>query len=99
MGTRQNLHLLLLDISTNVYFQPPSTQSMVYPCIVYARSSGKTKFANNVPYNHHKGYTVTVIAKSPDSDIPDKVAALPMAVFSRFFVASNLNHWAYTLYY
>jgi hypothetical protein len=40
-----------------------------------------------------------VIARDPDTDIPDKFLQLPMCVLSRTFVADNLNHYVFSLYY
>lgn len=72
---------------------------MSYPCIVYQRYNALTLFADNVPFRHTKRYQVTVIDSDPDSPIPDKVAALPMCLRNRFFVANNLNHDVFNLYY
>ena len=90
---------LALEVQEHVYFQPPESFKMVYPCIVYELSSGATKFADNNPYNHQKRYTVTVITKDPDSAIPDKIAMLPTCVFNRHFTSSNLHHFVYNLFY
>lgn len=101
MGQRLQLQTLLEEIKGDdqVYFQPPENVQMVYPCIVYSRDNADTKFAGNNPYKHTKRYQVIVIDRNPDSDIPDKIAALPMCTFSRFFVADNLNHDVYILYF
>lgn len=90
---------LALEVQEHVYFQPPESFKMIYPCIVYELSSGSTKFADNNPYNHQKRYTVTVITKDPDSVIPDKIATLPTCVFNRHFTSSNLHHFVYNLFY
>jgi hypothetical protein len=42
---------------------------------------------------------VTVIDRNPDSDLRLKVAYLPTSRFSRFFVADNLNHDVFTLFF
>ncbi len=101
MGSRLELDKILRNLlgTSNVYFQPPETIKMKYPCIVYERSSGNTKFADNNPYIHKKRYTVTVIDKNPDSEIPDKVAQLQMSTYDRHFASDNLNHDVFTLYY
>lgn len=98
---RLQLQLLLESVlgSGNVYFQPPSNVAMQYPCIVYQRDGENAKFADGSPYRRVKRYQVTVIDRDPDSDIPDKVGALPMCTFNRFFVADNLNHDVYQLYF
>lgn len=99
MAPRLDLQNLLLAITPNVYFQPPPTVQMQYPCIVYKRDFESTDFADNAPYNRMKRYQVTVIDQNPDSLIPDQIAALPMCSFDRFFTADNLNHDVYNLYF
>jgi hypothetical protein len=106
MGQRLKLQSLLEtlmgdepELKLNVYFQPPSNLTMEYPCIVYNRDRARTRFAGNNPYNIIKGYEVTVIDRNPDSLIPDKVAELPMCEHTRFFVAENLNHDVFTLFF
>jgi hypothetical protein len=101
MAPRLDLQELLTSLldSPNVYFQPPPDGIMEYPCIVYRRDSISTKFANNSPYSHKKRYQVTVIDRDPDSDIPGKVADLPLCIFDRFYVADKLNHDVFKLFF
>jgi len=96
---RLELHSLLKTLTENVYFQPPETVKMVYPCIVYERSSSSTKFADDIPFIHDKRYQVTVIDRNPDSPIPDKVAKLPKCVHNRHFRADNLNNDVFVIYF
>lgn len=83
----------------NVYFQPPPDIQMLYPAIVYNRDSSNTGHANNLPYWRAKAYQVTVITSNPDSEIPDRVAALPRCEHQRFFSTAGLNHDVFTLYF
>lgn len=99
MGQRLELHELLLAMTSNVYFQPPLNVNLQYPCIVYHRDFADTKFADDESYNHTKRYQITVIDRDPDSGIPDKVAALRMSLFNRFFTADDLNHDVYNVYF
>lgn len=101
MGSRLELHTLLLSIlgSGNVYFQPPPTFQIQYPCIVYQRSDFDTKFANNNPYAIKKQYMITVIDANPDSAIPDEVIKLSECTFERHFTADNLNHDVFIIYF
>ena len=82
-----------------VYFQPPEGSKMDYPCIKYSRSLIGADFANDNPYNLHAQYMITVIDKDPDSVIPVKLAMLPMCTFDRHYVANNLNHDVFNIYY
>lgn len=72
---------------------------MKYPCIKYQPDNADTEFADNDPYRLNWRYQVTVIDRAPDSPIVLKVAALPACTFNRFFVADNLNHFVFTLYF
>lgn len=98
---RTELGKILEDIlgSNNIYFQAPENIKLKYPCIMYELGSVNTKFANNHPYIHHKRYTITVIDKNPDTKIPDKVASLPGATFSRYFRSDGLHHYVFNMYF
>ena len=101
MARRLELQAILTDIleTNNVYFQPPPTVEMKYPCIVYHRDYELVFHADDKPYHHRKRYMVTVIDRDPDSGIPDKIAALPLCVYDRFYTADNLNHDVYKLFF
>lgn len=98
---RLSLQSLLEEIlgSDQVYFQPPANVQMKYPCIVYHRDAAETDFAGNNPYRYTKRYQVVVIDRDPDSGIPDKIAALPMSYFDRFYTADNLNHDVFNIFF
>lgn len=96
---RSDLHTLLKTLANNVYFQPPPSVQMSYPCIVYRRSDLHTDFADNTPYNQKKLYQITVIDANPDSEIPDSVSALPMCSYDRFFVSDGLNHDVFDIFF
>lgn len=101
MGPRLELQAVLVDIlqSDNVYFQPPPSVSMNYPCIVYNRDKIRAEWANDRPYSKFNRYSVTVIDRDPDSEIPDKIADLRMCQYDRFYTADNLNHTVFTLFF
>lgn len=101
MGQRLALQSLLEGLvgDGHVYFQPPANVQIQYPCIVYKRDLAVTKFADNSPYRYTKRYEATIIDMDPDSEIPDKVAALPMCTRNRFFTVDNLNHDVFVLYF
>ena len=101
MAPRLQLHEVLKGIlgSDNVYFQPPPTIQLKYPCIIYKRDTENTDFADNKPYNHYKRYLVTAVDRDPDIVIPGKIAALPMCTFDRFYPADDLNHDVYKLFF
>jgi hypothetical protein len=101
MLPRTELQTLLETVlgSGEVYFQPPSSVKMVYPCIIYERSDIRAKFADNEQYILDKEYTITVITKDPDSIIPDKVAKLQKCQMDRHFESEGLNHDVFIIYF
>lgn len=101
MGQRLDLQSILETLlgTGNVYFQPPASKQMVYPCIVYKRDDADTTFADNIPYYRSIRYLVTIIDPDPDSLIPGKVAALPMCTMQRAFSVASLNHDVFNLYF
>lgn len=101
MAPRLQLQVLLKEIlgSSNVYFQPPPTMKMKYPAIIYKRDNVDMQYADDKPYKHKTRYQVTVVDEDPDSVIHEKVAALPMCSYDRFYTADNLNHDVYNLFF
>lgn len=98
---RLKFHQMLVDIlgSSHVYFQPPATITMKYPCIVYSRSATDTKYANDISYNNRVCYSVVSIDPNPDNAILNKLLALPLSHFDRHYTADNLNHDVFKIYY
>ena len=94
MGSRLELHEELVELlgSENVYFQPPPSVVMHYPCIVYEFVRVNTAFANNDPYKLDKYYQVTYIDEDPESDIPDKLSKMRCCVFERTYTKDELYH-------
>ncbi len=102
MNTRRlKFHEVLVEIlgSRNVYFQPPSSIQMTYPCIVYSRSKIVSHHANNRKYNNKINYSVTVINSKTDTSIIEKILELPLCKFSKHYTADNLNHDLFDVYY
>jgi hypothetical protein len=102
MGQRRlELQTLLENLigSRNVYFNPPESFKLKYPCIVYKRDLGDTKFADNNPYMFRIRYQLIIVDQNPDSEILEKVAKLPMCMFERQYTADNLNHDVYNIYF
>ena len=100
MPSRLNLQTKLEEIlgSRNVYFQPPSSVKMQYPAIVYSRNNIENRSANNSVYMQSPSYEVIVIDKNPDSEIVEKISALPLCRFDRHYTSDNLNHDVFTIY-
>lgn len=96
---REELQELLETITDHVYFQPPPSFQMTYPCIVYELNDIKTKYADNVPYDWRKQYKLTVIDRNPDNTIIDSVVSLAECRYDRHYVVDNLNHDVFVIYF
>lgn len=97
---RIELQQLLLTMgATEVYFQQPNNKQMQYPCILYNIDDVSTQYADNKPHRSDTRYMVTIVDRDPDSEIPQRIALLPLCSFSRFYTADNLNHFVYNLYF
>lgn len=101
MAQRLELQAFLVELlgSGNVYFQPPPSVKMRYPCIIYKRNNVKTAFADNKPYKYKTRYQIIIVDVNPDSNIPEKIKKLPLSSYDRFYTADNLNHDVYNLFF
>ena len=66
MASSLDLQREFQALCKNVYFQPPESVKLSYPCIIYKRSAGDTRFADNKKYSYTAGYDVVVVEMDPD---------------------------------
>lgn len=102
MASRPNLQEELYRIlnNRNVYFQPPASVIMRYPCIRFSFGDPSLTYANDRSYIKINKYEGVIIDYDPDSDIGDRLLEkFPMISFGKPYVANNLNHFPFTLYY
>lgn len=101
MASRLKLHEDFCQLlgSNNVYYQPPTSVSMLYPCIKYTKARPDLKRADDRIYRNTTCYEVTVMDYDIDSKIPDMILEqYPMCSFDRVYPANNLYHFVLTLY-
>lgn len=98
---RIEVHELLQELSgygKRIYYNPPETVKMSYPCIVYNRVNLGARHADNMPYFRYDTYTVThIYAKESESDLTTKLALQSGFSFDRGYTADNLHHDVFTL--
>lgn len=101
MASRIELHNELVSLfgSNHVYYNPPESLKMTYPAIRYVKEYVYNPKADNIGYYTRKRYQITVIDKSPDNPVIDKLLGLPMSTFERHYISDNLNHDVINLYY
>lgn len=102
MASRLELHEELCTIlgTRYVYFQPPASVKMKYPCIRYSSDGVAVDRADNRSYVATKRYEGVVIDSNPDSVIADAMLEhFEMCSLNPGYTADNLNHFPFTLYY
>lgn len=102
MGRRLNLQKELKALLDNVmvYYQPPESIKLKYPCVIYSRNNGDSQYADNHNYIYRQCYNLLVIDPNPDSDIAEQILRhFPYSRYDRHYTADNLNHDSLQLYY
>lgn len=101
MVRRLDFHEILCEVlgNRNVYFQPPASIKLEYPCIIYSLDNINVKRANNNPYILTPRYQVIFITKNPDDERISKFLELDNSSFDRAYTKDNLKHYVYTIYY
>lgn len=101
---REYIDTLLRSLTgvNKVYFQPPATVSLKYPCVIYTFSNYERWFADDKALFSWPEYEVTLIDRDPESEIHRQIMLLDQdsgnncyVSFQRFYTADNLNHWSY----
>lgn len=83
-----------------VYFQPPKSLQMIYPCVRYYKARPSTDKADNLTYRFTQCYELIVIDPNPDSQIARYIAEhFQLAEINTTYVSDNLYHTSITLYF
>lgn len=99
---RLEFHQKLIDTlgtGYKVYFQPPETLKMTYPCVVYSRQYIESVHADNIDYLDSRQYNVVLISRDPDDEAVDKLLAFPNSRYRNGYTAEGLRHDAFEIYY
>lgn len=100
---RLELHEKLCDVlgSRQVYYQPPETVRMKYPCIVYDLYRVNQRQADDLHYRTMPEYNVTFIDRNTNLEWIDKMLEMfpHYCSFERTYTAENLVHYSFMLYY
>lgn len=99
MSRRKALDDQLRSLCENVYFQPPASIRMAYPCFRYNLANILTKEADNMGYFNFDRYTVMYITKDPDDEVPHKLLeTIQKANYDRNYCADGLYHHVFSVY-
>lgn len=92
---RSDFHRKIVEVfgNSNVYFQPSENVKLTYPCVIYDRVTGNTRYADDNPYIFKQIYDVTYISRDPDDGMVSKfMTSFPGIRYDRHFVSDNLHH-------
>lgn len=107
MGRRLDLHHNLRSLyervtkkssEGKVYFQPPASVRLSYPCIIYKLIDMPTNNANNFPYKIEHCYELSVIDTDPNSELREQVARMFTCRLVRVYESDNLHHYVFHIY-
>ena len=103
MKTRNDFHQELVKAlgTPYVYYQPPEGLIMHKGNrIIYSREEIDFSQADNKKYIGHSKYSVTLVSKNPDwTLVEDILHMFQYCRHDRHYVADNLNHDVYIIYY
>lgn len=84
-----------------VYLQPPSSEKLVYPCLIITQDTPQMLYADDIPYAAWRTFELLLIDYDMESNIPADILAINNSNFfitpNRYYVADNLCHWSYSL--
>lgn len=89
----------MVEYTPHVYYQPPESIKLAYPCIVYGRDNFDMKYANDHIYKDMTKYTVTVMDVNPVSPLVDVLRTIPYCRMDREFTTTGIHHFIFTLFY
>lgn len=103
MGKRSDSFIADLE-STNtgkVYFQPPSSVQLNYPCWVVERSKVYQPKANDKTYLFRPGYKcIFMNCEEPDPDVLYEISRrYENCHYQNHYVKDNINHDVFLIYY
>lgn len=83
-----------------VHFQPSESIKLTFPCILFKFEGFKDFFANDGRHMLREKYSVTHVYQNPEADLKEEIlSAFLFASFDRQYIADNLYHDVYTIYY
>ena len=88
----------LVKICPKVYYQPPESIKIEYPCIIYHMHGDEVHHADNMPYKRFKQYSCTYITRSATDLTADQMIYIPHSEFSRAYTTNGLHHTVYYIY-
>lgn len=82
-----------------VYWNPPESIQLVYPCIIYNYAKIDVHHADNKAYIKRRRYEITIIDRDTTSIIPEALEeSFQYWAQEQVFANDNIGHWVYSIY-
>ena len=94
--------LYTINNTKNVYYDPPTSIQMKFPCFRFNMNNTDVKFADNFAYLRTKRWTVTYITRDVEDIDPVVKGMLDTFKYcsqETQFKSDNLQHVVFNLYY
>ena len=101
LGTGEVYFQPSADAGTNAFGENYIFTGIEYPCFILKRTTAYQPHANDRNYLFRPGYEVTYINRDePDPEMIEQVMLhFPHCRYDRHFVADNLHHDVFMIYY
>lgn len=91
---------LLVFKNLHFYYQPPENLKMVYPAVIYSFDGIDDRHANNNVYKRKLRYSLIYVSEDPDDRVINAIDSMEYCRMERSpYVADNLYHYPFTIYY
>lgn len=105
--SRLDLSTALHQLCENVYFQPPQSLKLQYPCVVYSLKLVDSDYADNLTYKTMREYSLVYISPNPDPIYEESGDGMIETILKSFshikhvnrYTSDNLYHDAFNLFY
>lgn len=100
---RIDLHNMIKSLTPtgwNIYFQPPESIKLSFPCIIYGRGEIDAKYADDKMYVGKRAYNVQIISRDPECTLAETLMMnISGCKSTGLSVIDNLYHDNLTIYY
>lgn len=96
-----DLHDVLKNLMPGIpiYFQPPESIRMQYPCLIYTIDGTNSVHADNIKYADTRIYQLILVQRQPDTYLLDVVNSLQMCEHTGRLVVGGLYQDQFRLFF
>ena len=85
--------------NNNVYFQPPESVKINYPCIIWNLSKTASTYADDRSYIQNPKYVIRYVSTEPDDQMRFTLVDVLGVPIIQVYCKDGLYHYIYELYY